>query len=276
MKLVSFIVSLVCVSGVGGTEIQVIGAGFGRTGTASMMLALERLGYKTYHMVKVLAGTPRHPRAWGDVADGVPGAVQVTLDLLAEEGYNATLDYPSCALYKEQMERYPNAKVILTLRKSGFEWARSFVDTIAKNTRPFAKAPFTALLPGLGQAHRWMFERCGIALDPETLMPTLETAATAYDTWAADVMAHVPADRLLVFSVGDGWEPLCSFLDVADCPGESFPRAVNDKLAMIRLNTFLDFTTRFWHVIWPSVGVFVALLFLCCCCRTPRRKDKVN
>jgi hypothetical protein len=40
----------------------------------------------------------------------------------------------------------------------------------------------------------------------------------------------VPADRLFLFSVKDGWEPLCKILDVP-VPDESFPHA-NDKEAI--------------------------------------------
>jgi hypothetical protein len=37
------------------------------------------------------------------------------------------------------------------------------------------------------------------------------------------VQATVPADRLLVFDVKQGWEPLCRFLDVPVPAGEPFP-----------------------------------------------------
>ena len=41
-----------------------------------------------------------------------------------------------------------------------------------------------------------------------------EEAVEVFKSHVAEVKAHVPADRLLVFDVKDGWEPLCNFLDM--------------------------------------------------------------
>lgn len=46
----------------------------------------------------------------------------------------------------------------------------------------------------------------------------------------AAVQAKAPPDRLLVFEVKDGWEPLCHFLGVA-VPDEDFPHA-NDAATL--------------------------------------------
>lgn len=44
------------------------------------------------------------------------------------------------------------------------------------------------------------------------------------------VQAEVPAERLLVFEVGQGWDPLCRFLGVPVPDGEPFPH-VNERAA---------------------------------------------
>ena len=91
--------------------IRVIGAGFGRTGTTSLKVALEMLGFaKCYHMIEVM----KHPddaRVWIDAARGRP----VDWDTLFT-GYQATVDWPGCTFYETLMARYPDAKVILTVR----------------------------------------------------------------------------------------------------------------------------------------------------------------
>ena len=52
--------------------LKVIGAGFGRTGTASLKGALEQLGYaKCYHMQEVFPN-PKHIPVWQAAADGKP------------------------------------------------------------------------------------------------------------------------------------------------------------------------------------------------------------
>ncbi len=91
--------------------IKVIGAGLGRTGTLSLKAALEELGFsRCYHMTDVFAHL-EHARVWDDAARGLP----VDWDTLFQ-GYQATVDWPGCAFYEEFMRRYPDAKVILSVR----------------------------------------------------------------------------------------------------------------------------------------------------------------
>lgn len=67
------------------------------------------------------------------------------------------------------------------------------------------------------------------------MFPSIEAGQKAteefYNKWVAEVKATVPSDRLLVFSVKEGWEPLCKFLELPIPEGEPFPR-VNDTKAM--------------------------------------------
>ena len=104
--------------------LQVIGAGTGRTGTMSLKLALEQLGYgRCYHMVELL----QHPEDvvhWERANRGEP----VDWDTLFA-GYRATVDYPGYLHYKTLMQRYPNAKVILTVRDPD-AWYESALATI--------------------------------------------------------------------------------------------------------------------------------------------------
>jgi hypothetical protein len=91
--------------------IKVIGAGLGRTGTLSLKMALEELGFvKCYHMTEVLANL-EHVRAWDAAARGEP----IDWEALFQ-GYQATVDWPGCTFYEELMRRYPEAKVVLSVR----------------------------------------------------------------------------------------------------------------------------------------------------------------
>ena len=45
-----------------------------------------------------------------------------------------------------------------------------------------------------------------------------------FDDHLRAVKEFVPAGRLLVYSVREGWDPLCSFLEV-DAPRQPFPHA---------------------------------------------------
>jgi hypothetical protein len=105
-------------------SIQVIGAGFGRTGTDSMREALAILGFgPCHHMVEVNANDEQR-RLWRALAQG---AAPNWDRLLA--GYSSCIDWPSAFYWRELMTHFPQAKVILTYR-SPESWWESFEKTI--------------------------------------------------------------------------------------------------------------------------------------------------
>jgi hypothetical protein len=192
-------------------DLQVIGAGFGRTGTMSLKAALEQLGFDPcYHMIETW-GRAGHDRMWQDALDGRP----VDWDALFD-GFRATVDWPACTFWDLLLERNPGAKVLLS-RRDPEAWYRSITSTIipAISDLPPPDDP--------GYGHRRMtqsllFDRTfGHDLSKENLLATL----AAHE---ADVIARCPADKLLVFDVAEGWEPLCAFLEVPVPDGE-FPRS---------------------------------------------------
>ena len=104
--------------------IKVIGAGFGRNGTLSLKHALEQLGFsRCYHMME-LDQSKDEDLAWLALHRGE----RVDLDRLFE-GYQASVDWPSCNFWREQMAWYPEAKVILSERDPE-AWYRSIMNTI--------------------------------------------------------------------------------------------------------------------------------------------------
>lgn len=117
-------------------ELQVIGVGSGRTGTYSLKLALDRLGYNTLHTQHIFE-IPEILDLWFDlvfepsiekneVFYGKKKDIFEIFDATTSQGYNAVMDLPS-ALYVEQLyERYPNAKFILSTRENSEVWFDSF------------------------------------------------------------------------------------------------------------------------------------------------------
>ncbi|NJL73290.1 MAG: sulfotransferase family protein, partial [Candidatus Competibacteraceae bacterium] len=104
--------------------LEIVGAGFGRTGTLSMKAALERLGFgPCYHMAEVMANPP-FAEHWMAAAEGRA----VDWDVVFE-GYRSSVDWPACAFYKEQAAHFPKAKVILTVRDMK-TWYESCMSTI--------------------------------------------------------------------------------------------------------------------------------------------------
>jgi hypothetical protein len=195
--------------------IKVIGAGFGRTGTLSLKVALEELGLrKCYHMTDVLAHL-EHAAVWDDAARG--GTVDWESLF---NGYEATVDWPGCAFYEELMRHYPSAKVILTLRDPD-RWYESARQTIYQ-----ARDAFPRWL-------RWLnprMDRFRTMLDRVVWRGTFDGrfedksyAIEAFNGHNERVRQAVPAGQLLVYEVREGWEPLCKFLEMPVPEGRPFP-----------------------------------------------------
>ncbi|KAK3243490.1 hypothetical protein CYMTET_46858 [Cymbomonas tetramitiformis] len=222
---------------------EVIGAGFGRTGTSSLRAALEvLLEAPCYHMSEVsvqdsilspsllekdiLGGdasnrTYRHSEAWLAIARGQ------NVDLRALfSGYRATVDFPAACFYSKLLAEFPNAKVILSKRSSAKAWYKSAYDTINWTQRGWARWVRSAVL-SRRRLHHAMVRACiwdrlfGGEFSDES------RACEVYEEWLKEVEATVPADRLLIYEVSSGWGPLCKFLG-QPIPDVPFPH-VNDS-----------------------------------------------
>lgn len=193
--------------------LEVIGAGFGRTGTLSLKLALERLGFgRCYHMVEVFEH-PEHMDVWSAAHRGEPVDWEALFD-----GYQAAVDWPSCNLWREQMDAFPQAKVILSTRDPD-GWYQSVCNTILPATRYAAASED----PGQRRFGEWAAEIIWNRVF-ESRIDDREHALAVYRAHVDRVRAEVPADRLLVFEAGQGWDPLCEFLRVP-VPEEDYPRS---------------------------------------------------
>ncbi len=201
--------------------LRLIGAGFGRTGTLSLKTALEQLlGGPCYHMYEVLSHLD-HAKVWTAADAGESHDLAAVM-----AGYEATVDWPACAFWRELMEVFPEAKVLLSVRPPE-RWFASFDETIRQVLlRP---APEGIELPEV--FHDLMTMATNV-VSLRSFGPGFESMGrdeilAAYERHNAEVRAGVPTDRLLEFDVAEGWEPLCAFLDVP-VPDEPFPN-MNDR-----------------------------------------------
>jgi hypothetical protein len=189
--------------------LSVIGAGFGRTGTVTMKMALEQLGFgPCYHMAEVLSN-PKAPAYWEAAADGAP----VDWDQVFE-GYRATVDWPACSFYRELAEAYPEAKVVLTVRDPE-AWFESTQATIFndENRRKLREIAADSNPGHTSMATKIVVGRFGGDIhNKERLIRT-------FNEHNDEVRRTIPPERLLVYDVRQGWEPLCAFLHVAVPPG---------------------------------------------------------
>ena len=196
-------------------SMRVIGFGVGRTGTFSMKLALEQLNFgPCHHMEEVDAKSPEQIAVWASAANG-----KVDWEK-AYAGYNSAVDWPTAAFCRELATAYPDAKFILTIRDPE-RWYASFSQTIVPLIQPTAKTP-PELLPFLKMVMA-VVQKTGFRIPS-----TKEEILTAFHRHIEIVTQTIPADRLLVFDVKQGWGPLCQFLGVTVPPGD-FPKTNNTK-----------------------------------------------
>jgi hypothetical protein len=206
--------------------MKLIGAGLPRTGTLSQKVALEMLGLAPcYHMVNVLGDLDLAPQ-WRRALDGDADWEEIF------SGSEATVDWPGSFFYRELIEFYPDAKVMLSVR-DGDAWARSmretiwgmFYDDVVMQHLSTARAMVDPKWNGYIEMMKEMWERSGLLNGANT---TAEWMSTAMDRYNEEVQRTVPAERLLVWSPGDGWEPLCELLELP-VPDAPFPHLNESK-----------------------------------------------
>ncbi len=207
-----------------------IGAGLPRTGTLTQKLALEQLGLAPcYHWVDLLADLD-HVAIWDRALDGEPAWVEAFGDA------QSTVDWPGGYFYRELMEAYPEALVLLSVRDLE-SWEPSFRETIVDMCHGRTLMPLLAAARGeidpawrryLALVDRMFWGPQGTFANGHTPELLIEQAAAHNEA----VRRAVPPERLLVWEVGEGWEPLCAFLGV-DVPDHPLPHA-NDR------ETFLE------------------------------------
>jgi hypothetical protein len=210
-------------------SLRVVGAGWPRTGTTSLKIALETLlSSRCYHMYDLFA-EPRQIEVWEQALDGDMSGVHAVLS-----GYGAALDWPASFFWRELLDANPDAVVLLSVRDP-LDWWESMSATIVPVSEDGREL--------IGDTGRY-----------RPMMTTLMRQATGADDWSyqgavlaayerntAEVRAECPAGRLVEWSPGDGWGPICAALEMPE-PDRPFPW----------VNTSVQFNERMTHVFGPS------------------------
>jgi hypothetical protein len=192
--------------------MNVIGVGFGRTGTLSLKAALERLGEGPCAHMMPLIGDEERSQLFTRAAQGDRPSLDKAMD-----GYASTVDWPGVFFWKDLVADNPDAKVILTVRDPE-KWYGSAERTIWAATNA-PTPPGMASFREMCDATNWVGTFGGRFGDREH-------AIRVFTEHNDEVRRTVPAHRLLEYEVGQGWQPLCDFLG-KPVPDEPFPR-LND------------------------------------------------
>ncbi len=193
--------------------LEVIGAGYGRTGTLSTKLALEALGFGPCYHMKELYGHPEHLPVWRSAS------LKETVDWQAVfADYRATVDWPGAAVWSDLVEHYPGARVIVNVRPVDI-WADSMQETICRLLTVRQRHPDSYARDVLEVAYRLVAEFAfGGRLDDRQVL------IDAFEAHIAELRRSLPPERVLFFNVADGWPPLCEFLE-QPVPDTDFPHS---------------------------------------------------
>lgn len=204
--------------------LKIIGPGFGRTGTKSLKIALDQLGFGPCHHMHEVRDNPEQLPAWENAARGGRCDWEAMFS-----GYVAQVDWPGARYWRELAAHYDEAKVILTVRDPEL-----WYDSMSKTIIPLIAGAGTHPVELLNRIAAWGAE----ALDRQVFGGNLQRrkhAIRVFEQHIADVRATVPAKRLLIMDVQEGWNPLCSFLGT-DVPDTAFPHD----------NTTRNFVNKEW------------------------------
>jgi hypothetical protein len=227
-----------------GRGLEVIGAGFGRTGTTSLREALQVLGFRPcYHMQTALV-RPSHLRFWVRAKEDGPVDFQAFF-----RHYRAAVDWPACEFYRQLMAAFPEAKIVLTLRDPD-DWYDSVRET----------------LWSIGPALPWWFPRVVQRMHDAVIwnsrfkgeFPDRAKSIAVYRAHVEEVRRIVPPGRLLEFDVRQGWTPLCEFLGRPVPAGRPFPHS-NDRRFFRRVIVALRVSE--WLVPAAVLGTLAWLAF---------------
>lgn len=246
--------------GIPSPTLQVIGAGLGRTGTLSLHEALERLGFAPCeHMTKSFAQPERFVHWLEAVRCKHAGEAIDWRPLFT--GYRATVDWPGAYFWRELTAAHPDAKVILTVRDPDrwYDSARTtiYAATGARTATRWGRV-FSGLLEWLDPSAGRAFRTVRATVWDGTFVGQFSDRERALHIFAAHnhaVEETIPAERLLVFDVKQGWQPLCDFLGVLVPEGEPFPH-VNDAADFAKQHRAQN--SQFARALAPVAGFVIA------------------
>lgn len=269
-------------------SLKVVGVGYGRTGTYSLALALDELGFPTLHTQHLY----ENPKLFNHMSNTIffksiledrTILGQPDLDLIVQAGYTGTMDLPFALYFDQIQEQYPECKFILTVRENSEIWYQSWNVLAESIVQP---AMYTSFLfshvKKLENYMRWLFSVVNNDtryLNHPFPLPrqNKRNAIASYANHNQSVRDSIPPSRLLEYDVRQGWEPLCHFLDIPkrDCPlakGIPFPKSNSARavrwqcfmsvVGIATLSVFVVFTIVFLvfrNVIGMSVGSWCAL-----------------
>ena len=248
-------------------DFVLVGAGLPRTGTLSTWTALEKiLPGKSHHMLRAFMG--KNDGAFWTKASRGELSDEDWREFIRTERLSGAVDFPMSLYWRDLARLYPNAKVLLTVRDP-VRWFTSVRNTIRSiqgfMSESWLAAPLRILQRITGQSMVAAAFTCWAPTHlgpkyPGGLFGAIDAgevkAVQFFNEWNEQVKAEIPADRLLVFEVKQGWGPLCQFLGVP-VPEEPFPNVNDTKEQLDRMRGAKQLCALLWTVAAAGLGTAV-------------------
>lgn len=262
MAVAALAVAILVALSAAASGFEVIGAGLGKSGTSSLRKALQILGYEAMSSSAFGMADSWVWDRWLAVVRNGTGSQDFhqVIDFMTFNRLNAVVDEPTAIFTLELLDKFPDAKVILTTRESPMHWFRS-LQRECTNMFLLTFLPHRRLVGSFLRAKEaWMTEifACTYAREEHA-----EACMAAYEQHNLHIRENVPASQLLDFQVTDGWEPLCRFLNKS-IPEMDFPHR---RPAEVQLGTQVYLLLKVLFEYFLLFGLPFHL-FLCAVCST--------
>lgn len=211
----------------------------------SLNLALDELGFPALHTQHLyensdIIGMWTSEIILPSIQSGRAELGRPNLKLIASKGYQATTDLPMALYFEQVMEEYPDCKFILTTRENSEVWFRSW-DTLTKSiAQPaYLGGLFFSNVNKVSLYLRWLFAIVGQDNSYLTVAfpfpdQSKKAAIASYEDHNRRVRTLIPKEKLLEYNVEQGWQPLCDFLEIADCPNSPFPKTNSARSVQVQ------------------------------------------
>lgn len=248
--------------------LQVINASFNKTGTKSIHEALKVLGHTVEDCQESVY---RHYPEWERLWNG-EDAGKIYREIFGPNnphGYTACCDTPGNVLWESLADEFPEAKVILVIRDEN-KWMDSFDKFFKAEQRDFLEMRWHRLY---GHLYRFIFPHTArpmrVYMDflrPLVLGPEVDkfygtnrtVCLKQYREHNNYVLNKCPKERLLVYRIGDGWEPLCKFLG-EPIPKVDFPWSNRAASVIYELTHHPDYIAT-WRRQFICFGIRLAMI----------------
>lgn len=206
--------------------MKIIVAGYPKTGTKSMVAALNMLGFTVYDYMENYEILGKDWMKIMEKGGNVEDFKKMYQDV------DACTDMPCCFFWQEILQAFPDAKIILTVRDDEQTWLESFKRQMSSVRSPlFLISKYTSLtsrdLTNYGATvYRTLFKSESVFTNYFSDKIINDQLCTkSYRMHNSYVQQTAPSNQLLVYNVKQGWGPLCTFLNVPPPPPDKeFPR----------------------------------------------------